>query len=95
MRESAANRVTGHPRRKYLYALIGILFAVSVVLVLANVPPLVIFAMSAITIMPIAYFMGISTEELAKRLGPGSGGLVGHTGCERPVHGRHNHRPHR
>lgn len=79
MRESAANRETGHPRRKYLYALIGILFAVSVVFVLADVSPLVIFAMSAITIMPIAYFMGISTEELAKRLGPGSGGLLNAT----------------
>jgi len=65
--------------RTVLAALIGVLFVVSVVSVLANVSPVAIFILSAITIIPIAYFMGISTEELGKRLGPGPGGLLNAT----------------
>lgn len=65
--------------RATLAVLIGVLFLVSVISVLANVSPVAIFVLSAIAIIPIAYFMGISTEELGKRLGPGPGGLLNAT----------------
>ncbi|MFQ6128383.1 MAG: calcium/proton exchanger [Thermoplasmata archaeon] len=65
--------------RSILCVLISVLFLLSVVFVLIEVSPIIVFAMSAITIVPLAYFMGISTEELAKRLGPGSGGLLNAT----------------
>ncbi|MFQ6107001.1 MAG: calcium/proton exchanger [Thermoplasmata archaeon] len=68
----------GGGRRTICY-LIGFLFLASVVLILVDVSPVATFVMSAITIIPLAYFMGVSTEELGKRLGPGSGGLLNAT----------------
>lgn len=71
------NRLGGG--RGCLCVTIGILFAMSVVFVAFNVSPIAIFALTAVTIIPLAYLMGIATEELAKRLGPGSGGLLNAT----------------
>jgi Ca2+:H+ antiporter len=65
--------------RTILCIVIGILFLGSVVLVALQVDPIVVFVIAALTIIPLAYFMGVSTEELAKRLGPGSGGLLNAT----------------
>jgi Ca2+:H+ antiporter len=65
--------------RLTLCIIIGILFLVSVILVALQVDPIVIFVMAALTIIPLAYLMGVSTEELAKRLGPGTGGLLNAT----------------
>jgi Ca2+:H+ antiporter len=70
----------GPSRTRVLLALIAaILFIISVVMTLAGADPVLVFALAALTILPLAYFMGVATEELAKRLGPGSGGLLNAT----------------
>jgi Ca2+:H+ antiporter len=48
-------------------------------MVALQVDPILIFVMAAMTIIPLAYLMGVSTEDLAKRLGPGTGGLLNAT----------------
>jgi len=41
--------------------------------------PLVVFGVAAVAIIPLAYTMGVATEELGKRAGPGVGGLLNAT----------------
>ena len=48
----------------------------AVVLELAHAPAGVIFAVAALGIIPTAALMGLATEELATRSGPGIGGLL-------------------
>jgi len=52
------------------------LIPVAVALELAGVSPVVVFACSALGIIPTAALMGRATEELAARSGPGIGGLL-------------------
>ena len=65
MSESTGNEKGGRGHRwvRVLFTVIGTLFALSVILVLAVASPLVIFGVSAATSIPIAYLMGVSTEE--------------------------------
>jgi Ca2+:H+ antiporter len=49
---------------------------VAIVLELANGPAGVIFGVAALGIVPTAALMGLATEELAARSGPGIGGLL-------------------
>jgi len=48
----------------------------AIVLDLAGVSPLAIFAVSALGVIPTAAVMGLATEQLAERSGPGIGGLL-------------------
>src|SRR5918999_666740 len=48
----------------------------AVVLELAHASPTVIFIIAALGIVPTAALMGLATEELAARSGPGIGGLL-------------------
>ncbi len=52
------------------------LIPLSVLLWLVHAPFLVLFSVSGVAILPLAYIMGISTEELGKHMGPGLGGLL-------------------
>ena len=52
------------------------LIPVAVALELAGAPATVVFAASALGIIPTAALMGRATEELAARSGPGIGGLL-------------------
>jgi Ca2+:H+ antiporter len=52
------------------------LIPIAVILDLANAPATLVFAVSALGIMPTAALMGRATEELAARSGPGIGGLL-------------------
>lgn len=60
-----------HPL-KALYALVPVAVALDV----AGAAPTLIFAASALAVIPAAGEMGEATEELAARTGPGIGGLV-------------------
>jgi Ca2+:H+ antiporter len=52
------------------------LIPIAVVLELAHAPATIVFAASALGIVPTAALMGRATEELAARSGPGIGGLL-------------------
>jgi len=56
--------------------LLAPLIPVAVALELAGVPATIVFAASALGIIPTAALMGRATEELAARSGPGIGGLL-------------------
>ncbi|HEX3173663.1 MAG TPA: calcium/proton exchanger [Solirubrobacterales bacterium] len=56
--------------------LLAPLIPIAVVLDLAAAPATVVFAVSALGIVPTAALMGRATEELAARSGPGVGGLL-------------------
>src|SRR5688500_13067026 len=49
---------------------------IAVALELTHAPATLIFAIAAIGIIPTAALMGLATEELASRAGPGIGGLL-------------------
>lgn len=55
---------------------LGALIPVALILDLAGAPALLVFATSAIAMIPAAALMGDATEQLAARAGPGVGGLV-------------------
>lgn len=66
--------------RPYLWALaLGIFVPTSWILELAWGPGVVVFAVAGIGIIPLAWFMGLATEELGKHAGPGIGGLLNAT----------------
>src|SRR3954465_1000648 len=52
------------------------LIPIAVVLAILGAPATVVFAASALGIIPTAALMGRATEELAARSGPGIGGLL-------------------
>jgi Ca2+:H+ antiporter len=56
--------------------LLAPLIPIAVALEIAGVPATVVFATSALGIIPTAALMGRATEELAARSGPGIGGLL-------------------
>jgi Ca2+:H+ antiporter len=56
--------------------LLAPLIPIAVALEIASVPATVVFATSALGIIPTAALMGRATEELAARSGPGIGGLL-------------------
>src|SRR5438067_11185257 len=60
---------------KPVYGL-GVFIPIAVVLRLADAAPSLVFATSALGIVPVAALMGEVTEQLAARTGPGIGGLV-------------------
>jgi len=55
---------------------LGVFVPVAFVLKLVDASPVLVFATSAVGIVPVAALMGHATEELAARSGPGVGGLV-------------------
>jgi len=55
---------------------LGVFIPLAVVLRLADAAPSLVFATSALGIVPVAALMGEATEQLATRSGPGIGGLV-------------------
>jgi Ca2+:H+ antiporter len=55
---------------------LGVFIPMAVVLRLADAPSSLVFATSALGIVPVAALMGEATEQLATRSGPGIGGLV-------------------
>ncbi len=55
---------------------LGAFIPVAIALQLANAAPSLIFAASAVGIVPTAALMGEATEQLSARAGPGIGGLV-------------------
>jgi Ca2+:H+ antiporter len=55
---------------------LGAFIPVALALQLADAPPSLIFAASAVGVVPTAALMGEATEQLAARAGPGIGGLV-------------------
>lgn len=66
--------------RPYAWALtLGLFIPVSLVLELAVGPGVAVFATAGFAIIPLAWFMGIATEELGKHAGPGVGGLLNAT----------------
>jgi len=56
--------------------LLGVFVPIAVVLDLADVTPTLVFATSALAMVPVAALMSEATEELAARSGPGIGGFV-------------------
>ncbi|MGI0149679.1 MAG: calcium/proton exchanger [Thermoplasmata archaeon] len=68
------------PLRPYTWALVVALFVpVSWVLDVVLGPSVVVFGIAGIAIIPLAWFLGLATEELGKHAGPGVGGLLNAT----------------
>lgn len=66
--------------RPYAWALVFLLFIpVSVVLSFVRGTGVAAFATAGLAIVPLAWFMGIATEEVGKHSGPGIGGLLNAT----------------
>jgi len=68
------------PLRPFAWALALLLFIpVSLVLDLVSGPGVPVFAAAGLGIVPLAWFMGLATEEIGKHAGPGIGGLLNAT----------------
>src|SRR5712691_1707028 len=68
------------PLRPYTWAvLLGVFVPVSWLLDIVLGPGVVVFAVAGIAIVPLAWFLGLATEELGKHAGPGVGGLLNAT----------------
>jgi len=68
------------PLRPYTWALaMGVFIPASWVLDLLIGESVVVFAVAGIAIVPLAWFLGLATEELGKHAGPGIGGLLNAT----------------
>lgn len=66
--------------RPYAWALaLGVFVPVSWVLSVLGVSGVFVFAVAGFAIIPLAWFMGLATEELGKHSGPGIGGLLNAT----------------
>ena len=66
--------------RPYAWALALLVFLpVSLVLEVVSGPGLGVFASAGLGIVPLAWFMGLATEEIGKHAGPGVGGLLNAT----------------
>jgi len=57
----------------------ALLVPIPIVLRLAAAPDLAVFAAAGVAVIPLAHLMGLATEELSKRAGPGIGGLLNAT----------------
>ena len=58
---------------------LAVLVPVAAALELLHAPPVAVFLVSGLAIVPLAAIMGRSTEALAERVGPGAGGLLNAT----------------
>jgi Ca2+:H+ antiporter len=68
------------PLRPYTWAvLLGLFVPASWVLDAVLGPAAIVFATAGIAIVPLAWFLGLATEELGKHAGPGVGGLLNAT----------------
>jgi len=68
------------PLRPFTWAFALLLFIpVSLVLQVAVGPGVAVFAVTGVAIVPLAWFMGLATEEIGKHAGPGVGGLLNAT----------------
>src|SRR6266545_3356055 len=68
------------PLRPYTWALaLGLLVPVSWILDLVLGAGVLVFVVTGIAIVPLAWFLGLATEELGKHAGPGIGGLLNAT----------------
>ena len=68
------------PIQSYRWALgLGLLVPISWVLDLVLGPSTAVFLVSGLGIVPLAWFLGLATEELGKHAGPGVGGLLNAT----------------
>src|SRR5580765_1785145 len=65
------------PRHAVDYLLVFV--PIAFVLEFAGAPPILIFAVSSLAIVPVAAVMGRCTEQLSHRAGPGIGGLLNAT----------------
>src|SRR5436309_10371174 len=59
--------------------LLGLFVPVSWILDLILGPGVIVLAAAGIAIVPLAWFLGLATEELGKHAGPGVGGLLNAT----------------
>ncbi len=66
-------------RKWKVFLLPAVLVPVPFVLKVVGAPDLAVFAAAGIAVLPLAHLMGITTEELGKRAGPGIGGLLNAT----------------
>ncbi|HEV8594567.1 MAG TPA: calcium/proton exchanger [Thermoplasmata archaeon] len=57
----------------------AVLVPIPILLRLLAAPDLAVFATAGVAVIPLAHLMGVSTEELSKRAGPGIGGLLNAT----------------
>ncbi len=62
-------------RRGWVVPVLLAIAAVPVTLWFLGVPVLPLLVISSLAILPLAYLMGVATEELAKHMGPALGGL--------------------
>src|SRR5436853_7892977 len=68
------------PLRPYAWAVaLGVFLPISWVLEGLLGPGVIVFAVAGVAIIPLAWFLGLATEELGKRAGPGVGGLLNAT----------------
>jgi Ca2+:H+ antiporter len=68
------------PLRPYTWAVaLGLFVPTSWVLEVLLGPGVVVFAVAGVAIIPLAWFLGLATEELGKLAGPGVGGLLNAT----------------
>jgi Ca2+:H+ antiporter len=68
------------PLRPYSWAVaLGLFVPTSWVLEVLLGPGVIVFAVAGVAIIPLAWFLGLATEELGKLAGPGVGGLLNAT----------------
>src|SRR2546430_11868203 len=68
------------PLRAYTWALLlGLFVPLSWILDLLLGPGVIVFAVAGLAIVPLAWFLGLATEELGKHAGPGVRGLLNAT----------------
>jgi len=68
------------PLKAYTWALLlGLFVPLSWILDLLLGPGVIVFAVAGLAIVPLAWFLGLATEELGKHAGPGVGGLLNAT----------------
>lgn len=68
------------PLRPYTWTLLlGLFVPASWILDLVVGPGVVVFAVAGLAIVPLAWFLGLATEELGKHAGPGIGGFLNAT----------------
>src|SRR3972149_2770734 len=60
---------------KWKFLLPIALVPIPILLRLFGAPDLAVFAAAGVAVIPLAHLMGVATEELGKRAGPGSGGF--------------------
>src|SRR5207302_4778940 len=68
------------PLRSCNWAVLLVVFVpVSWILDAVLGPGVVVFAVAGVAVVPLAWFLGLATEELGKHAGPGVGGLLNAT----------------